>query len=80
MTHLLFYTTSHCHLCEQAEALMRTLQENHTLNWQTLEITDNDDLMSQYGTRIPVIQNIDNKAELAWPFNQEAILNFITKK
>ncbi len=59
---------------------MRTLQENHTLNWQTLEITDNDDLMSQYGTRIPVIQNIDNKAELAWPFNQEAILNFITKK
>ena len=59
---------------------MRTLQENHTLNWQTVEIADNDDLMSQYGTRIPVIQNIDNKAELAWPFNQEAILNFITKK
>jgi len=59
---------------------MTTLQENHTLNWQTVEIADNDDLMSQYGTRIPVIQNIDNKAELAWPFNQEAILNFITKK
>jgi len=56
---------------------MTSLQESYELDWQTVEIANNDDLINQYGTRIPVIQNINNKAELAWPFNRESILDFI---
>lgn len=58
---------------------MTSLKEIHALHWQTVEIADNDDLMSRYGTRIPVIENIHNKTELAWPFNKEALLDFITR-
>ncbi|MDG1096196.1 MAG: glutaredoxin family protein [Methylophilaceae bacterium] len=70
-----FYTTSNCHLCEQAEELLSTL-ENIELNY--IEIVDSDALINAYGTRIPVLQRTNNNAdELDWPFNLQQILTFI---
>ncbi len=77
MTQLLLYTTSHCHLCEQAEALLALLQGRYQLQWQAIEISDDDELMSRYGLRIPVIQRCDNSAELGWPFDKQAIKDFL---
>lgn len=77
MTQLVLYTTSHCHLCEQAEALLINLKERYPIHWLTKEISDDDDLTEKYGVRIPVIQRIDNQSELNWPFSEDDIVMLI---
>lgn len=69
------YTTSHCHLCEQAEALLLKFQ-NQT-NYSKIEISDNNQLMDAYGMKIPVLKRLDNHIELAWPFTQNDIEKFL---
>lgn len=69
------YTTSNCHLCEQATELLNSV-ENIIIN--CIEIADNDDLINLYGTRIPVLQQANNScSELDWPFNLQQIGTFI---
>jgi predicted DCC family thiol-disulfide oxidoreductase YuxK len=77
MTQLVLYTTSHCHLCEQALVLLIRLKEQYAINWITKEISDDDDLIEKYGIRIPVIQRIDNQSELNWPFSENDIVMLI---
>ena len=38
-----------------------------------VDIADDDELLSNYGTRIPVLHRIDNSAELNWPFTKSDI-------
>jgi len=77
MAQLILYTTSHCHLCEQAEALLIGLKDQHKVNWQAIEISNDDHLTDKYGIRIPVIKSINNQAELNWPFSADDILTLI---
>lgn len=67
------YTTSACHLCEMAEALLRETM----LAAEPIEIANDDKLTARYGTRIPVLKRLDTQAELNWPFNSQDILHFI---
>lgn len=69
------YTTSNCHLCEQAEQLLKSIKEVQHIT--LIEIAVNDDLIELYGTRIPVLQRTDNLTELSWPFNSEDVRKFI---
>ncbi len=66
---LRLYTTSGCHLCEQAEALLR----DAGIAVETVEIVDDEMLLEQYGVRIPVLQHRETGAELDWPFDGTAI-------
>ena len=77
MRQFILYSTSHCHLCEQAEKLLINLQHEYEFQWEITEISNDDDLINQYGIRIPVIQSINTKAELNWPFTQNDIIKFI---
>ncbi len=77
MHQLLLYTTSHCHLCEQAEHLLTTLKERYPLSWHAIEIADDDALLRRYGTRIPVIKINGCDAELGWPFTSQAIIDLM---
>jgi hypothetical protein len=78
MKQFVLYTTSHCHLCEQAEALLINLKSQYEISWQLQEISDNDDLTEKYGIRIPVIARIDNQTELNWPFTEHDIVMLIS--
>jgi hypothetical protein len=70
-----FYTTSNCHLCEQATELLNSI-ESIAINF--IEIADHDELINLYGTRIPVLQQANNHSvELDWPFNLQQIRTFI---
>lgn len=71
---LSLYTTSNCHLCEQAVELLSKQQH---IKLTLIEIADNNDLIDVYGSRIPVLQRKDNATELNWPFNAHDILRFI---
>lgn len=71
---LILYSTSACHLCEEAESLLKL----GNIKWQTIEITDNDVLLERYSFKIPVIYNRITKKELCWPFSLADISIFIS--
>ena len=73
---LKLYTTSYCHLCETALALV--LQQCNAEQITLLEIAENQDLLNTYGMRIPVLQRADTLAELNWPFNESDLQHFLS--
>ncbi|MDH2916751.1 MAG: glutaredoxin family protein [Gallionella sp.] len=70
---LVLYGTTFCHLCEQAEAVLQTVG----VEAEHIDITEDDDLLERYGTRIPVVKREDTCAELGWPFDEAAMRGFI---
>jgi len=73
---LYFYTTSACHLCDDAAELLSKLNTPHQLI--AIDIANDDQLTLQYGTRIPVLKRADTQHELAWPFNLTMLSAFIS--
>ena len=74
-----FYTTSGCHLCEQALQVIASLQVTSypQLHVTQIDIADDDLLIERYGIRIPVIQIPATELELGWPFDAEAVTRFL---
>lgn len=68
---LTLYGTEFCHLCHDAQTLLRQLQ----LDWQDVDIAEDDALMARYGTRIPVLAQ--GAEELGWPFGQDDIVKWL---
>ena len=71
---LTLYSTSHCHLCDNAIAILNDLAIN---SFTIVEISESEPLLIAYGIRIPVLRREDNKAELNWPFNAQDIVQFL---
>jgi hypothetical protein len=72
---LKFYTTSHCHLCEAALAIV--LKQCDAGKLQLIEIADDEKLIKTYGLRIPVLQRTETLAELNWPFDAHMLRTFL---
>ena len=77
MLRLKLYSTSHCHLCEQAESFLVNLANEYDIGWQIIEITENNELYENYSLIIPVIKRLDNNVEISWPFTEVDIHAFI---
>ena len=75
MLTLTLFITSHCHLCEQAIELITEIKLDKPL--VLVEISNDDNLLMQYGERIPVLQRSDNCSELNWPFTRDDLVAFI---
>ena len=71
---LTLYSTSHCHLCDNAIAILNELA---IYPFTIVEITDSEPFLISYGTKIPVLRREDNKAELNWPFNAQEVVQFL---
>ena len=67
------YGTAFCHLCEQAEAVLREIG----IEADYVDIADDDVLLEKYGIRIPVLKRADTGAELGWPFDAVAVSRFL---
>lgn len=67
------YGTEHCHLCEQADALLHGLG----IIAAHVDIIEDDDLLARYELRIPVLRRADTGAELGWPFDAAALARFL---
>lgn len=78
MSVILLYTTSGCHLCEQAEQMLQTLADLNNLTWRAVEISEKAALVDRYGLRIPVIGVEGCPAELGWPFDETALIEFLS--
>ena len=70
------YSTSACHLCEEAAALLKALPQQ-SFSWHEIEISEDDTLLERYGLTIPVVKREDTQAELGWPFDREHLLAFL---
>ncbi len=74
---LIFYTTSNCHLCELAEALLVNTPMPEPIPVDVVDIAQSEALVERYGTRIPVLHRQDTGEELGWPFTQAQLLTFL---
>lgn len=72
-----FFTTSHCHLCEVAEALLTRTPLAEPIAVDAIDIAQSESLVARYGTRIPVLRRDDTGEELDWPFTQQQLLAFL---
>lgn len=71
---LVLYSTTFCHLCEQADVLLAQLG----IEAEHVDIVDDDELLERYGTRIPVVKRMDNGSELGWPFDEMSLRRWLT--
>lgn len=71
------YSTSACHLCEVAKAMIEA-QMGFTggLACEEVDIVESDSLFERYGVLIPVLQHPDQR-ELSWPFSPEQLQEFM---
>ena len=69
---LILYSTSACHLCEQALALIQPIIAQG-LQVREVDISESDELFERYGILIPVLRRQDSGAELNWPFDLDAV-------
>jgi hypothetical protein len=78
MQQLILYTTEGCHLCDEAEDLLKQLESVKEYKLQLVDISFSGELMTIYGIRIPVVRRTDNGNELGWPFDRASLLAFVT--
>jgi len=74
---LLLYSTSGCHLCELAKALVDNVPLSHQFTLKIIDIANNDRLFEKYGISIPVIKFEHSPQELFWPFNFEELMSYL---
>jgi hypothetical protein len=67
------YGTESCHLCVAAEAILHLAG----IAAIKIDIAADENLLGNYSLRIPVLQRIDNDAELDWPFDAAAAARFL---
>ena len=70
------YGTEGCHLCDDAEILIRdSISED--IDLVLVDIIDDDDLYEKYQFSIPVLENVSSGAILNWPFTADDVLKLI---
>lgn len=72
---LTLYSTDGCHLCENAQRLLRSMPELRRVTLDVVDIVDDETLFARYGTTIPVLSTAAK--ELAWPFNADDVLQLL---
>ncbi|SKB01300.1 Glutaredoxin-like domain [Sporosarcina newyorkensis] len=51
-----FYTRPNCGLCEDAERMLRLVAEDHPIEWQTINIEEDEQAHEKYMLMIPVLE------------------------
>lgn len=77
MAEIILYTTAGCHLCEQAEQLLRVVADLNQLSWHAVDIAEDAALVERFGVRIPVIQVAGGADDLGWPFDEAALISYL---
>ncbi len=77
MKNFTLYSTSACHLCDVAKAMIEAkMGLTGDLSCEEVDIVDSDSLFERYGVLIPVLQHPDQR-ELSWPFSPEQLQEFM---
>ncbi|MBV2208331.1 MAG: glutaredoxin family protein [Thermomonas sp.] len=71
---LILYQRDNCHLCDLA---LDVLAQAQLPEFDTVFIDDDDVLEASYGVRVPVLRDTQHAAELDWPFDAQAVRQFL---
>jgi glutaredoxin len=78
MTLVTIYGRSGCHLCEEALAVLQSMQEELDFEIQEILIDGSEELEKLYGEKIPVTQ-IDGTHHDFWRVDQERFRSSLEK-
>lgn len=53
--------------------MLQSMSQSYDMQWLTIEITDDAQLLESYAIKIPVLKRLDNDTELSWPFTAQNI-------
>jgi len=73
---LYLYMTDCCHLCDEAEQLLKTVTAYRPVQWQPRDVVDHPEWMATYGERIPVLAD-EIGHSLDWPFDAADVMQFL---
>lgn len=73
----ILYGTSACHLCELADAIIQSALNTHPFNLLKVDITEDESLVSKYGTKIPLIYCVRTQKSLEWPFDKRQLIHYL---
>lgn len=71
------YSSEGCHLCVVAEQLLGSLPQFVAQGCDIVEISFDDALVHQFGSRIPVLFDGLHQIYYDWPFEQSDILDLL---
>jgi hypothetical protein len=75
---LLLLGTAGCHLCEEAEEIIREcLPNDYDQVIEAIDIAEQEHWQTQYAIRIPVLYHPATQKELAWRFELADVESFI---
>lgn len=77
MNKLYLYSTSGCHLCEIAMALLKDTLNPLYFTIEEVDISESETLMERYGVRIPVLADEKSGKELGWPFDRAQLVEYV---
>ncbi len=81
MQKIIFYTTFGCHLCEKVEQMFSQFfhEKNNQINFdiEIFDIIDDEEIMHEYKTKIPVLKNNFHDNILIWPFDYQEFKNWL---
>lgn len=76
MADFVLYQRDHCHLCDQALAVLAAARAPE---FDSVWVDDDPTLESRYGTRVPVLRDGRDGRELDWPFDAAAVDAFVRR-
>ncbi len=81
MPQITLYGTSACHLCEDAEKIIRVALPTKLANQLIVQdITEHDELYNRYQFTIPVLNIQPENIELHWPFTLNQVAELLRQQ
>jgi len=77
MREMLLMSTLGCHLCDVAAEILVHNMDPARFVVDVVDIAEDDQLVEQYGVRIPVLVDEASGKELGWPFDAEQLQAFL---
>lgn len=75
---LSLYSGTNCHLCELVETMLKATLVDAENQYSKIDVASDHQLYHLYATRIPVLKRHDDNTELAWPFEQQQLIEFLS--
>ncbi|GLQ31924.1 glutaredoxin family protein [Litoribrevibacter albus] len=69
---LILFTTDGCHLCDIASQVIANAIDLEQVYVELVDIAEEpeaDQLIEDYGTRLPVVKHLASDREIDWPFD-----------
>jgi len=70
---VILYSRTDCHLCD----LVAVMMDRAGVSWRPVNVDGDPDLARKYGIVIPVLRHPGSGRELFYPFDDEALLQFL---